>query len=348
MKKLCIAAALCAISFGARAALPLYDAVAARIAPHGGCVVTDGRVLAVTQAHYMVVSLMSGDKERFQGALSCMRDKLQGGAPAALPAALYGPDPGDNDREKVLDGTRPTEASVLMAWSLLEAGRAFGGGYERQGRAMLASIKAQAVQDSALGQVLAPQVPLGEDGSAALAPASVPPFALRRLCLEDAGFCAIGSDSLRALSRGAGQGYVPDRITFTKDGLLAVYPSTAGTDEAARFWHYLALTNKGDPDRALLLSALGRLSARLDEELRPPRLELMHPRTEEGMGSDAQDASAALIGPYKSRWFLGAASASLLKAEDDPLAQMIMLESLWLQDRRVELDRNGCLKEGKR
>lgn len=339
------AAALCALCLppASWAGLPLYGEVASKVAPDGGCVISGGAVAAIPQAHYMLVSLAAGSRERFEKAAACMKERLQGGSDAAPPASLWGPDPDDGGKEKILDGSKPTEAAVLEAWCLIEAGRAFGGDYEKRGRALLASIRSGAGEDRALGMVLGPTLPWQAGGDAAIAPAALPPFALARFCAIDGDFCAIRSDSLRAVVRGAGQGYVPDRITFTADGILAIRPDTAGSDEAARFWHYVALTSRGDPDRALLMRVLGRLGERLDAMLRPPKREFMHPRTEEGMGSPAEDASASNSGSEKSRWFLGAASAATLLAQDDPLESMIMLESLWLQDRRLEIGKDGRL-----
>jgi endo-1,4-beta-D-glucanase Y len=338
------AIALCALASGARAELPYFSETASSLAPDGGCVVDAGRVAAVPQAHFMMIALAAGDQERFEKAAQCARDRLQGGNPAALPAALYGPDPNDGT-EKVLDPASPTEASVLMAWSLLEAGEAFGGGYAKQGMALLSTIKGSAVQEGPLGRLLSSTVPQRGDGFIEVAPAALPPFALSKFCKADSDFCAIRQDSLRAVSRGSGQGYVPDRVTFTLDGQLAILPQTAGSDEAARFWHYVSMTSRGDQDRALLLSRLGRLGQRLDHFIRPPRREFMHPRTEEGMGSASEDASAAGLGSFKSQGFLGAASAELARTEGDPLSKMIMIESLWFQDRLVELDQNGDLKK---
>lgn len=325
-------------------ALPLYSEVAQKAAPYG-CVVSGGNVSAIAQAHYMLISLSSGEKERFAKAASCMREKLSGGEMGALPAALWGPDPDDGGKEKILDGSKPTEAAVLEAWCLIEAGKAFGGDYAKQGEALLGRIKEGAFPEGPLGMLLPPEIPRKEGDLYEVAPASLPPFALARFCAIDQDFCRIRADSLRAVVRGAGQGYVPDRISFTKEGLLAIRPDTQGSDEASRFWHYVALTNPGDPDRALLLSALGRLRLRLDAMLRPPKREFMHPRTEEGMGSAQQDAAAASAGSLKSRWFLGAASSATLMEEEDPLGAMIMLESLWLQDRRLGTSLQGGLLE---
>ncbi len=342
------AAALCALSLplASWAGLPLYGEVAAKVAPDGGCVVSGGNTRAIPQAHYMLISLAAGDRDRFDKAASCMRERLQGGQDATPPSSLWGPDPGDGGKDKVLDDSKATEVAVLEAWCLIEAGRIFGGDYDKRGRALLSSIRSGAGEDRVLGTVLGPTLPWQDGDESAIAPAALLPFALARFCAIDGDFCTIRSDSLRAVVRGAGQGYVPDRITFNKDGILTIHPTTTGSDEAARFWHYVALTSPGDPDRALLETVLSRLGARLDLMLRPPKREFMHPRTEEGMGSPAEDASAANSGSFKSRWFLGAASSATLLSADDPLDCMIMLESLWLQDRRLETSLGGMMKTG--
>lgn len=347
--KTTLATGLVAFSLTCNARPYAYEDFSNRFVSDEGCVVTNSRVSALNQAHLMFLSLILHDENTFERAYGCVKGKLTSGGTDLLPSALYGPDPKDNNKERILNSSKPAEASILMAWDLLQGGRIYSrDDLTKEGKAFLEAIKKTLVRDEPLlGRIISSSEDQ-DDGAIELSPASLAPFTLSKLCLLDHDFCKIRDDSSRALARGLIQGFIPDRIILTKEGALVTRENSEQSDAGLRFLHYLGLTNDGCPQKDLLLSKLKPLTDHINSRLRPPvRVNLYTIAPSEGK-SGVANASGALVSKGKASWFSGGAIVSDLKSADDPLALMTELEALLKADLYFEIDANGDIRESLR
>src|SRR5215472_10180417 len=115
------------------------------------------RTTSEGQAYGMFFSLVANDRSRFDGLLRWTEQNLgSGDLSAHLPAWLWGRKPGNG--WGVLDNNAAADADVWMAYTLLEAGKAWNESrYTRLGTALAKRIAAEeVVQIPGLGVALLP------------------------------------------------------------------------------------------------------------------------------------------------------------------------------------------------
>lgn len=118
---------------------------------------SNNRTTSEGQAYGMFFALVANDRSRFDGLLRWTEQNLaQGDLASHLPAWLWGNN--KNNQWGVLDGNSASDADLWMAYTLLEAGRAWNEPrYSRLGASLAHRIAAEEVVEvPGLGTTLAP------------------------------------------------------------------------------------------------------------------------------------------------------------------------------------------------
>ncbi len=224
------------------------------------------RTTSEGQAYGMFFALVANDRSRFDGLLHWTEQNLaESDLNAHLPAWLWGH--GKDNRWGVLDRNSAADADLWMAYTLLEAGKAWNEPrYTKLGTALARQIAAQEVVDvPGLGASLAPG-PTGfqHEGSYRLNASYVPLELILRLShlFPDGPWGKVAATVPTLVSDSAPHGFASDWIEFKSDPAMQPSP-TVGSYDAIRVYLWAGMLDATSPNRDGILKSLSGMATYL-------------------------------------------------------------------------------------
>jgi endoglucanase len=220
----------------------------------------------------MFFALAANDRARFDGLLRWTESNLASGdLTSHLPAWLWGRGP--DNQWGVLDDNSASDADVWLAYTLLEAGRAWNESrYTELGTALAARVAAdEVVQISGVGTVLLPGARGFHRGDSYRLNASYLPLQLfLRLArlLPDGPWQQVADSTRVVVANSAPHGFASDWIEFTGAG--GFKPSGVGSYDAIRVYLWTGMLDPATPGRDDLLKALPGMARQLHANAAPP------------------------------------------------------------------------------
>ena len=140
-----------------------------------------------------------------------------------------------------------------------------------EAKAILASVKAQCTSTNALfGKVLTPYAKSASSELLTLNSSTYAPFVLQKIATVDEDFKELYFDSIKAVIKASGLGFVPDQLKFNQSGDFIIDKNTKAYLEAMNFYLWLSISSKSDPNRRLLLPTFENLINQTQKGLKTP------------------------------------------------------------------------------
>jgi endo-1,4-beta-D-glucanase Y len=233
----------------------------------------DDRTTSEGQAYGMFFALVANDRSRFDGLLHWTEQNLaEKDLAANLPAWLWGH--GKNNQWGVLDRNSASDADLWMAYTLLEAGKAWKEPrYTKLGTALARRIATEEVVDvPGLGTTLAPGPQGFQHGSSYRLNASYVPLQVTlRLgkLLPDGPWHRVAETVPALVSNSAPQGFVSDWIEFKTNAGSQSSP-TIGSYDAIRVYLWAGMLDGPTPNRDAILKSISGMANYLHTNAVPP------------------------------------------------------------------------------
>jgi endoglucanase len=233
----------------------------------------DDRTTSEGQAYGMFFALVANDRSHFDGLLHWTEQNLaENDLAAHLPAWLWGHE--KNNQWGVLDRNSASDADLWMAYTLLEAGKAWKEPrYTKLGTALARRIAREEVVDvPGLGTILAPGPEGFQHGSSYRLNASyVPLQVILRLgkLLPDGPWRRVAETVPALVSDSAPQGFASDWIEFKTDARSQSSP-TIGSYDAIRVYLWAGMLDGPTPHRDAILKSISGMANYLHMNAVPP------------------------------------------------------------------------------
>lgn len=230
------------------------------------------RTTSEGQAYGMFFALVANDRARFDGLLHWTEANLAGGDLAAhLPAWLWGQ--GKDKQWGVLDSNSASDADLWMAYSLLEAGKAWGETrYTTLGAALAKRIASEETAEiSGFGTILLPG-PKGfqHGGTCRLNASYLPPQLLAALGHDfpEGPWQQIEAKLPALLAGTAPHGFVSDWGELHDDRVITA--SAVGSYDAIRVYLWMGMLDADDPQRNVMFKSVAGMPQYLRSNAVPP------------------------------------------------------------------------------
>jgi endoglucanase len=231
------------------------------------------RTTSEGQAYAMFFALVANDRTRFDGLLRwTVLNLASGDLSAQLPAWLWGRDT-NSDRWGVLDANAAADADLWMAYTLLEAGRAWNDErYAAIGKSLADRIAdEEVVEIDSVGPMLLP-APKGfrQDDTFRLNPSYMPLQLFLRLAQlrPDGPWARIAERIPTLVGAAAPHGFATDWIVATPGKELTA--SDAGSYDAIRVYLWAGMLDPATPGRDAIVTALPGMADWLRKNAAPP------------------------------------------------------------------------------
>ena len=231
------------------------------------------RTTSEGQAYGMFFALVANDRSHFDGLLRWTEQNLaDNDLTAHLPAWLWGH--GKDNQWGVLDRNSAADADLWMAYTLLEAGKAWNEPrYTKLGSALARQIAAkEVVQVPGLGTTIAPG-PAGfqHDGSYRLNASYVPLQLILRLghLDSDGPWQRVAASTPALVSYSSPHGFASDWIEFKSDAGSQPSPAV-GSYDAIRVYLWAGMLDSATPHRDDMLKPLSGMASHLTTQEIPP------------------------------------------------------------------------------
>ncbi len=230
------------------------------------------RTTSEGQAYGMFFALVANDRTRFDGLLHWTETNLAGGdLSAQLPAWLWGQ--GADKSWGVRDSNPAADADLWMAYTLLEAGKAWGEPrYTSLGTALAKRIASQEVaQIPGFGSMVLPGPNGFQQGSSYRLNASyVPLQVLAGLAheLPDGPWQQIQAKIPALLEASSPHGFATDWVEIREGGSFA--PSAIGSYDAIRVYLWAGMLDPETAQRGAILKTLSGMQRYLQANAAPP------------------------------------------------------------------------------
>jgi endoglucanase len=231
------------------------------------------RTTSEGQAYGMFFALVANDRAHFEGLLRWTEQNLaDGDLSAHLPAWLWGH--GTNNQWGVLDHNSASDADLWMAYTLLEAGKAWNEPrYTKIGTALAHQIAAEeVVQVPGLGAMVLPGPTGFQHGSSCRLNSSYVPLQLilgLRHFVPDGAWGQVAATVPTLVSDSAPHGFVSDWTDFKINAELQATPSV-GSYDAIRVYLWAGMLDTATPHRDELLKSLSGMANYLHTNAVPP------------------------------------------------------------------------------
>ena len=227
---------------------PIYDDFMQKHYHEGKIVNTDGNIYASEQIYAMFFALVQKDQKRFDKLYSYLKQNFVKGSfeKNLVPIAF--------DGQKVVKDGIYTDYNLFLAYTLINANAIFDGEqYLNDALLILKNIKSNfAFNNQHFGNILLPYWQNLKEHSFTLNSNTYAPFVLAKIASIDPEFKELYLNSMQALIKASGLGFVPDELKFNHQGDFLVYKNTYAKDKALNFYLWLSISPKADPNYRLL------------------------------------------------------------------------------------------------
>jgi endoglucanase len=231
------------------------------------------RTTSEGQAYGMFFSLVANDRSHFDGLLRWTEHNLADGDLAEnLPAWLWGH--GSSNQWGVLDKNSASDADIWMAYTLLEAGKAWNEPrYTKIGIAMAHHVAEREIADvPGLGTTVMPGPTGFQHGGSYRLNASYVPLQLvlgLNHFMPDGPWEKVAATIPLIVSSSAPHGFVSDWTEVKTDKGLQASP-TIGSYDAIRVYLWAGMLDSSTKDRDALLKSLSGMTNYLHTNTTPP------------------------------------------------------------------------------
>jgi len=231
------------------------------------------RTTSEGQAYGMFFALVANDRPHFDGLLHWTEVNLAAGDLSAnLPAWLWGH--GSDNKWGVLDKNSASDADLWIAYTLLEAGKAWNvPRYTKIGTALADHIAAQEViQVPGLGTVVAPGPTGFQHGNSYRLNSSYSPLQLILRLAQlrpDGPWSAVAASIPKVVRYSAPHGFVSDWTEFHTDPSHDAVP-TIGSYDAIRVYLWAGMLDPATKQRDALLMSISGMANYLRTNQIPP------------------------------------------------------------------------------
>lgn len=296
------------------------------------------------QSYGMFFALVQNDRERFDKMAAFVEKSLCGGSfRERLPAWKF-------EDGKIADRNNATDSDLLIAYDLLEAARLWNEPrYREDALGILSLLKQTCVfSNQYMGPLMLPGTSgFVHDDEVVINPSYFPPFVMQRIGQEDPDFKDIYRAVMQAVVQGSGSGYVADFLSFNKRGDLVVKPDTVGSYDAVRFYMWLGITSKADPNRRILLPLYANMVNRMLEERTIPTTVSLYDDSASGNGGTVFDAAMLTVTKGKIRDHLRTKLKARKFSSYDYYAHALTLFALGNDENRYALSGDGSIILGR-
>jgi endo-1,4-beta-D-glucanase Y len=232
------------------------------------------RTTSEGQAYGMFFALVANDRSHFDGLLKWTETNLAAGDLSThLPAWLWGR--GADNQWSVLDHNSASDADLWMAYTLLEAGRAWKEPrYTKLGMGLAQQIATQeVVQVPGLGTMVEPgQTGFQHGNTVRLNASYVPLQVILQLdhAMPSGPWKEVATGIPAFVSNSAPHGFVSDWTDFTSDAGKAPIIPTVGSYDAIRVYLWAGMLDKATPHREDLLKSIEGMTTYLRTNDVPP------------------------------------------------------------------------------
>jgi endoglucanase len=231
------------------------------------------RTTSEGQAYGMFFALVANDRTHFDGLLRWTEQNLaEGDLSTHLPAWLWGH--GSNNQWGVLDHNSASDADLWMAYTLLEAGKAWNEPrYTKIGMALAHQIASEEVaQVPGLGTTVLPAPTGFQHGSSYRLNSSYAPLQLilgLRHFVPDGPWGQVAETVPTLVSDSAPHGFVSDWTDFKTNAGLQATPGV-GSYDAIRVYLWAGMLDTATPHRDELLKSLYGMANYMHTNTVPP------------------------------------------------------------------------------
>ncbi len=297
------------------------------------------KVTAESMVYGMFFTLVSHDREHFDALLETVHTKLMQNKDSSKVLASV---PKTSD-EKV--PSAKTSTLLFLAYDLLVASEHFHEeSYKKEALGLLERVKVENTKESqVLGRVLLLDETSYTKEEFSIAPASLPPFVMQKISQYDNDYKALYHNTIQAVVRGSGDGYIADILTFNYESDLIVRADTVGSEEGATYYLWLGITSSADPNRKLLIPLYENMTFTTDYERVSPQLFYMYPHKNKGSGSLIYDACLMPLSTDKTRDYLRTRLKAHNFKEDEFLELITTMFATGYDERLYEFLKDGSL-----
>jgi endoglucanase len=231
------------------------------------------RTTSEGQAYGMFFALVANDRAHFDGLLHWTVQNLAAGDLSTnLPSWLWGHNA--SNQWGVLDKNSASDADIWIAYTLLEAGKAWNEPrYTKIGSALARNIaEKEVIEVPGLGTMVAPG-PIGfQHGKSYRLNASYVPLQLILRLAElapDGPWSRIAAALPKMIADSAPHGFVSDWTDFKTDSGLQPFP-TVGSYDAIRVYLWVGMLNRQTKGRDSLLKSISGMENYLRTNSLPP------------------------------------------------------------------------------
>lgn len=294
-------------------------------------------------AYAMFFALTQKDKEHFDTLLSTVEKTLcRGDISANLPYGMKEVSSTDKDKYQ----STVTRANLFLVYDLLTAYEFFSDESYKQKALGLASLirKECTYSHSILGTLLLPSVnTVAKRHAVTISPNIFAPFVMQKIGQYDIEFLALYDNTVTAVVRGSGDGYVADSLTFNQDGDEIIGMNTVGSFDALRFYLWLGLTCESDPNRRLLIPLYENMLKDIEKDLNVPKVANLYTHEVSGVGTLSYMASTMLLSEKKDRDYFRTVLKNHVFKDDEFYAEVMSLFALGFDDHFFRFDHDGSL-----
>ncbi|CFQ67003.1 cellulose synthase complex periplasmic endoglucanase BcsZ [Yersinia similis] len=269
---------LASFSLAAASDWPAWQQFKQNYISEGGRIIDPGSPSKITtsegQSYGLFFALVADDQPMFERLLAWTENNLAAGdITSRLPAWLWGQNSQNN--WDILDPNSASDADILIAYNLLEAGRLWGNRrYLIMGTLLLQRIaKEEVMQIPGLGQMLLPgKIGFNDEETWRLNPSYLPPQLLARFSSIAGPWEEMVQVNQRMWLETAPNGFSPDWVVWQKG--KGWQPDTikpnVGSDDAILVYLWAGMLADDSPQKAELIARFQPMAVITQQQGQPP------------------------------------------------------------------------------
>lgn len=299
------------------------------------------------QSYAMFFALVNNDQKLFSSLLNFTEQELaKGSFEKQLPGWLYGT---ENGKTQLLSNNNAVDSDLWIAYDLIEAARLWKiNDYNEKAKQILKNIKENCVfVHPTLGKLLVPgKQGFVKEDYVMLNPSYYPPFLMTRIANFDPEFKEIYHDTMQAILKASGDGYMPDWVKFDMGGHVIVEKDTIGSWNAIRYYLWVGLTADSDPNKRFLIDHLSRVLQHLKSSRTTPLTINFYDHTINDEGNVGFDACMMVLESERNKNYFKTKIESHTFDQKEYYSHALSLFGLGYENYKYSFNSDGSLHIG--